>query len=404
MVFLAVMGPGLISAIADNDAGGVATYSILGAKYGYTILFFLLIITVLLAITQEMGARLTIVTGQGLGDLIREEYGIKISLLIFSLLVITNTGTTVANLAGLVAGYEIFGFPKLLTLFVTVVFIGLFISKGNYKINQRILLFAGFLYAVYIISAYFARVDWDLAFASLVTPRDVPLETGFIFGVMALLGTTVTPWGQFFISSFIRDKRITVDRLKYEKLEVFFGAFVTNFFSFFMIVVCAATLFIHNIEINSAADAALAIAPFAGAFASHLFAIGLIIASIMGAAIVPLTTAYVYAEFFGVEGGLDKSFTESKQFHLVFFSQLILASLFLLLPNFSLFRIVLYTQALNGALLPVLIYYLIRFCNDTERMGNHVNGKYYNYLSASFAVVILFASVFVIIGGLLGKI
>ena len=171
-----------------------------------------------------------------------------------------------------------------------------------------------------------------------------------------------------------------------------------------MIVVCAATLFIHNIEINSAADAALAIAPFAGAFASHLFAIGLIIASIMGAAIVPLTTAYVYAEFFGVEGGLDKSFTESKQFHLVFFSQLILASLFLLLPNFSLFRIVLYTQALNGALLPVLIYYLIRFCNDTERMGNHVNGKYYNYLSASFAVVILFASVFVIIGGLLGKI
>lgn len=402
MVFFAVMGPGIIAAIADNDASGVATYSILGAKYGYSILFFLLIITVLLAITQEMGARLSIVTGQGLGDLIREEYGIKISILIFILLMVANLGTTIANYAGLVAGFSIFGLPIIPSLIITTILIGFFISKGNYKVNQRIFLTAGLLYVVYIFSAVLAKPNWNLATTSLFLPKNIPIKIDFVFGMMALLGTTVTPWGQFFISSFIRDKKITVNHLRYEKLEVFFGAFITNFFSFFMVVACAATLFMHKIQIKNAADAALAIMPFAGAFASHFFGIGLIIASFMGAVIVPLTTAYAFAEFFGVEGSLDKSFTESKQFHLIFFAQIVIAFIIVLIPRFSLFKIVLYTQSLNGALLPVIIYFLLRFCNDSERMGRYINNKLFNYLSVFFSVIIVIASLTIAVSGIFG--
>ena len=404
LVFLAIAGPGMISAIADNDAGGVATYSILGSKFGYSILFLLLLITVLLAITQEIGARLSVVTGQGLGDLIRENYGIRVSIVVFTLLSITNIGTTVANFAGLKAGLSLFHVPHLPYLIGFVVLCVLFIYRGSFETNQKIFLTAGLFYFTYVLSALLSRPDWSLAAKSLLLPTNIPLSFEYLFGGLALLGTTVTPWGQFFISSFIRDKHLTIDKLKYAKIEVYFGAFVTDFFSFFMIVAVAATLFKHGIEIQSASDAALAIRPFAGEFASYLFAGGLITASFMGAVIVPLTTAYAFSEFFGYEGSLDLPFNQSRNFYILFLIQLLLAFFIVLLPGVSLFKIVLFTQSLNGVLLPVILYFLLKFANDKELMGKHTNNKFYNFFTIISIIIIVLSSILVTVGAILGKI
>lgn len=404
LILLSVFGPGLITAIADNDAGGVATYSVLGSKFGYSMLFLLLLITVLLAITQEIGARLTIVTGQGLSDLIREYYGVRVSLVIFTLLFIANIGTTIANMAGLKAGLALFHVPQIPFLIAFIILMILFIYKGSYKVNQKLFLTAGLLYITYVISAILAKPDWALATKSLFVPTNITPSFEFLFGSIALLGTTVTPWGQFFISSFIRDKNLTIDKLRYSRFEVYVGAFVTDFFSFFMIVAVAATLHSHGIVINSAEDAALAIIPFAGQFASILFGAGLITASFMGAIIVPLTTAYAFSEFFGVEGSLDLPFNQSKFFYSIFIIQILIAFGMVLLPSVSLFKIVLFTQSLNGVLLPVIIYFLLKFANDNELMGKHVNGRFYNVFTSIFSGIIVIASIVMVIGALLGKI
>jgi len=403
IIFFAVFGPGVIAAIADNDAGGVATYSILASKFGYSILFLLVGVTILLAITQEIGARLSIVSGRGLGDLIREYFGVRVSLVVFALLLIANLGTIVANFAGLSAALRLLHLPVLPGLIAMTGLIILFVIQGNYQTNQKIFLFAGFLYIVYIFSAVLAKPDWNEAVISLVVPRNIPLTFDFLLGSIALLGTTVTPWGQFFISSFVRDKKLTVDKLKYEKLEVFFGAFITDLFSFFMVVAVAATLYRNGIVIEKAEDAALAIVPFAGEFASYLFAGGLLVASFMGVVIVCLTTAYAFAEFFGYEGSLDLPYQEGKQFHTVFLFQIIIALLLVLIPNVSLFQIVLFTQSLNGVLLPIIIYFLLRFSNDKELMGKHTNSAFYNIFSTTSAVIIIIASLVILVGGLMGK-
>ncbi len=404
LIFLAVLGPGIITAMADNDAGGVATYSIVGAKFGYSMLFLLLLITVLLAITQEIGARIAIVTTKGLGDLIREYYGIRISLVVFLLLFIANMGSIIANFAGLTAGLSLFNLPKIPFLLLFIFFMILFVSKGNYQTNQKIFLGSAFLYIAYIFSAVLARPDWNEALKNLALPIGIKFNSEYIFTAIALLGTTITPWGQFFVHSFIIDKKITVNKLKYEQAEVFFGAFLTDFFSFFMIVAVASTLFIHNIPIHGAAEAALAIKPFAGQLAFALFAIGLINASYMGAVIISLTTAYAFSEFFGTEGSLDAPINRSKLFYGIFSIQILIAFLIILIPRVSLFKIVLYTQGLNGILLPVIIFFLIKFANDQSLMGKYTNNKFYNYFAILSSIIIVLASVFVIVSGMLGRI
>lgn len=404
LVFLGVLGPGLIAAVADNDAGGVATYSLLASKYGYSILFLLLIITILLAVTQEMGARLTLVSGKGLGDLIREQYGVKVAVAIFVGLFIANLGSTAANIAGLMAGLSLLHLPLLPGLFFFLILIIFFISVGSYHTNQKIFLGASLLYIAYIFSALLAKPNWAEAFKNLVVPINMRFTTDYLFGAIALLGTTVTPWGQFFISSFINDKKLTAEKLKYEQLEIYIGAFITNFFAFFMIVAVAATLYKNGVVIKGAADAALAIVPFAGAFAGFLFGLGLLVASFMGAIIIPLTTAYAFSEFFGVEGSLDLPFTKSKSFYTLFLVQILISVSFVFIPYFSLFKIVLYTQSLNGILLPVIIYYLLRFTNNHEIVGRHTNNRFYNYFATGSAVVIVAASVLVVVGGVLGRV
>ncbi len=398
LIFLAVFGPATITAMADNDAAGVATYSLAGAKYGYSILFVLFLVTILLAITQEMGVRIALVSGKGLGDIIRERYGVKISVFVFIGLMIANLGTIIANFSAIKITSTMFNIPTLPFIIFVVIISFIFVWKGNYKTNQNIFLVSALFYVCYIISAFKANPDWEKAVSSVVIPTNVRITKDFLFASIAVLGTTITPWGQFFVHSFVLDKKLSPDKLKYEQVETFFGAFLTNFFSFFMIVATAATLFVYKIPLISGEQAAIAIEPFAGKLASILFALGIMNAGFMGIVIVSLSTAYAFSEFFGYEGSLDAPFEKGKSFYILFLFQLIVAALIVMIPGISLFKIVFYTQSLNGALLPVMFFFLLKASNSPELMGRYVNKKWYNYFVIIASIIIIIASLTTILG------
>lgn len=402
LLFLAVFGPATIAAIADNDAAGVATYSLAGAKFGYSILFVLLFVTLLLAVTQEMGVRIGAITGKGLGDIIRERYGVVVALIVFLLLLFANIGTLVADFAALKVVTHLFGLPTIPIIVIVILISYLLISKGSYKTNQRIFLFGTILYISYIISAFKANPDWNKAIFNLVIPTGIKFTKEYIFAAIAVLGTTITPWGQFFINSYIVDKKIQPDKLKYSQLETYFGAFLTDFFSFFMIVATAATLYTHGISLLSGEQAALAIKPFAGEMASTLFGFGLLTAAIMGITIISLSTAYAFSEFFGFVGSLDAPYERGKLFYGLFLFQLITAAFIVFLPFVSLFSIVFFTQSLNAILLPLIFFFLLRITNNKELMGIYTNSKLYNYFVVISSGLIIFASVFVVISTISG--
>ena len=397
-LFLSVFGPATIAAISDNDAAGVATYSLAGAKFGYSILFILVPVTVLLAVTQEMGVRIALVTGKGLGDLIRERYGIRMTIIVFTVLMIANVGTVIANFAALKAALNMFNLP-ILPLFVIILLgIVLFVSKGDYKTNQRLFLLAVVLYFSYVISAFKSNVNWSQAILSMINPGVIQLNKEYIFASIAVLGTTITPWGQFFVNSFLIDKKLTSDKLKYSQLETYFGSILTDFFSFFMIVATAATLFSHGIKLESGEQAALAIKPFAGELASVLFGFGFINAALMGIIIISLTSAYAFSEFFGYTGSLDAPFEKGKIFYGIFILQLLVGAVVVILPFISIFQIVFFTQSFNGILLPFVFYFLLKFTNNRELMGSHINTKWYNIFAIISTIVIIFAALFVVLG------
>lgn len=401
LLFLAVFGPATITAISDNDAAGVATYSLAGAQFGYSILIILIPITLLLAVTQEMGVRIAVVTGKGLGDLIRERYGAVLSIFIFFILLVANLGTVVANFSALKATATMFHIPPIFLILGVVIFSFLFITKGSYKTNQRLFLFGIIFYFAYLFSAFNSRPDWGRATLNLFVPLDVTLSKEFIFAAIAVLGTTITPWGQFFVQSFIIDKHIQPDKLKFSQLETYFGAFLTDFFTFFMIVATAATLYTHGVALTSGEQAALAIKPFAGELASLLFGLGLFNAAIMGIVIISLTTAYAFSEFFGVTGSIDAPFERGKMFYGLFLFQLLAAAAIVLLPSVSLFAVVFYTQSLNALLLPMIFFFLLKFTNNKDLMGIHTNPKFYNYFAIAASVIIVCASSFVVVSTLL---
>ncbi|MBI4004566.1 divalent metal cation transporter, partial [Candidatus Roizmanbacteria bacterium] len=301
LILLAVLGPGMITAFADNDAGGVATYSVAAAKFGYQMLTALIPITVVLMITQEIGARIAIVTGKGLADLIRERFGIRISILVFFLLFIVNFGVVLQNIGGLKSALLLFGFDYRIFLPLLILFLFLFITTSSYVRIERFFLFLILFYIAYLASAILARPDWTIALQSLVIPRG-SVNFDYLYTAVAVLGTTITLWGQFFINSYVKDKKITPEKLKYERLEVYIGAILTDIVSFFIMVAVTATIFQNGLAIEGAADAALAVKPFAGELAGLLFGLGLLIAGFIGCAIVPLATAYAFSEFFGYEG------------------------------------------------------------------------------------------------------
>jgi Mn2+/Fe2+ NRAMP family transporter len=400
LVFLSSFGPATITAMADNDASGVATYAIAGAKLGYPILFALFWITILLAVTQEMGTRLSLVTQKGLGDLIRERKGIRVSIFIFVALVIANLGTITVNTAAIKETAEMFNLPSIPLILVTLALTFIIVVKGNYKVTQNIMLFACLFYLAYIFSAFKSNPDWALATSNLIWPHGVTFSPeylkNFIVIGLGVLGTTITPWGQFFISSFELDKHIDQAKLKYSQIETYWGAFLTDFFSFFMIVATAATLYANKIPLLNGNQAAIAIQPFAGKLAGTLFALGILNAGFMGIVIVGLSTTYAFTEFFGFSGSLDTSFKQSKYFYIVFLMQLIVAFVMVLFPFINLFKVAVASQILNAMTLPPIFYFLISFTNDKELMGEAANSKFQKWFAIVGTIIISLASVFAV--------
>jgi len=401
LLFISVFGPATITAMADNDAGGVATYSIAGATLGYPILFILIPVTILLAITQEMGMRLTIISRRGLADLIREKFGVRVSLFVFSCLLLANMGTLVTELSAVKTTSRLLNIPPVPAVILIVLISFLVITKGNYRLTQNIMLLTSLFYISYVISAIKARPDWGLAVSNLFFPHGVEFSKAYLRDYlligMGVLGTTITPWGQFFISSFAYDKKIEKGKVNFSTLETYWGAFLTDFFSFFMIVATAATLFIHHITLSSGEQAALAIKPFAGELAGQLFALGILNAGFMGLVVVSLSTAYAFAEFFGLSGSLDSSFRQSKTFYILYAAQLFVTTIISIFPGVTLFKLAVATQTLNAMMLPFVFYYLIKLTSDKQVMGEYSNNSFQKYFAIVSTILIVIASAFTLI-------
>jgi len=396
IIFFSVFGPATITAMADNDAGGVATYSVAGATLGYPVLFLLPILTLMLAVTQEMGMRLTLVTRRGLADLIREKFGIKVSMIIFAALLIANLGTLTAEISAFKTTGAMLNLPVIPFVLLVMIVLVLVVTRGNYKLTQGIMLISSLFYVAYIISAVRVKPDWGLALSNIVYPHGVEFTPAYLrsylFIGMGVLGTTITPWGQFFISSFAYDKKIEAGKIIYSQLETYVGAFLTDFFSFFMIVATAATLYVNKIPLASGEAAAMAIKPFAGEMAGTLFAVGILVAGFMGLIAVSLSTAYAFAEFFGLQGSLDSNYKQSKSFYTLIILQLVVALVIAMLPGISLFQIAIISQTINAVALPLVFYYLIKLTEDKTLMGEHKNNGFQKWFAIIGSVLIFIAS------------
>src|SRR5258708_6772924 len=392
LAMLAIIGPGIISGSVDNDAGGITTYSVAGAQFGHSLLWILFITTFSLAITQEVGARMGLVTGKGLASLIREKFGVRWTTFIMAILLIANIGTIAAEFAGIAASFEIFHISRLISIPIVTVVIYLIVTKWDFKKLEKIFLVASAFYLVYIISAILAHPDWSQAVKSLVIPA-VHLNKSYLLTLVAVVGTTITPWGQFFIQDYVVDKKLSKEDITIERGDVFFGSFITNVISFFIIVACAATLFVHGKTINEAKDAAIALQPLAGQFAGLLFAFGLLNASIFGAALVPVATSYVVSEAFGFESGLNFSFKEAPEFYGLFTFLLIIGALLVILPFVPLLTILFVSQAVNAVLLIPILIFLFILSNDKKLLNGYANGKVINIVLLVTIAVIAISSI-----------
>jgi NRAMP (natural resistance-associated macrophage protein)-like metal ion transporter len=396
---LSIIGPGLITVNAGNDAGGIATYASVGASYGYKMLWGLLIITFSLAVIQEMNARMAVVTGKGLSDLIREKFGVKWTFFAMLVLFIANFGVILGDFAGIAASMELFGISKYLSVPVIAILIWVLVTKGSYDKVEKVFLLFTFVFFGYIISAFLAKPDWENVFKSTFTPT-LSLKTGFLLTFIGMIGTTITPYMQFFLQSSIVDKKLSIKEYKYEKLDVYFGAFWGNAVSFFIIVCTAATLFKGGIIIDSAARAASALKPLAGEYAFILFGAGLLGASMLAAAVIPLSTSYAICEAFGWESGVDNSYKEAPAFFGIYTGLIVISSLLILIPGLSLMRIIIITQQIAGILSPIILTFMTLLVNDKLIMGNYVNTKVQNIISISTVVFIILLSIIMFISPL----
>ncbi|MFZ2189931.1 MAG: divalent metal cation transporter [Candidatus Magasanikiibacteriota bacterium] len=372
LFFLSVIGPGIIAANADNDAGGISTYSIVGAHFGLKMLWVLFLITFSLAVTQEMGVRIGLVTRQGLGGIIREKFGVKWTLFAMVTMLIANLGTITAEFAGIASSFEIGNISKYWSVPVCALAVWLILYKGSFKLTQKIFLIFSAFYIVYIVNGFLVGPDFGEATLSLFKPT-LEWSAPFLLTMIALIGTTITPWGQFFIQSYVVDKGLDIKHYKAEKVEVFLGAFITDIVSFFIIISTAYTLYKHGIHITDAKDAALALKPLAGQFSLILFAFGLFVASMLGAFILPTATAYAICEAFGWEYGFNKKWPEAKIFYSIILIGIIIPAILVLIPGLNLIKIMILSQDVNGILLPIILIFVLKIINDKKIMGEHVN-------------------------------
>jgi Mn2+/Fe2+ NRAMP family transporter len=397
LVLLAVVGPGIITANVDNDAGGITTYSVAGARYGYGLLWMLVLVALALIIVQEMSSRLGVVTGKGLADLIRESLGVRITAIIISILVFANLANTVSEFAGVAASMEIFGVSKYISVPLVAAGVWLLIIKANYKSAERIFLIASAIYLTYVASGILANPPWDEVTVAARTPTFF-MDSGYITIFITIIGTTIAPWMQFYQQSSIVDKGIKVGDYPYERLDVIIGSIFAVFVAAFITIACAATIFQNHLTIETAKDAALALGPLAGKYASTLFALGLLNASIFSAAILPLSTAYVVCEAFGWESGVGRELREAPIFFSVYTALIVLGAGIILLPMKSLIQVMMASQTLNGILLPVILVVMLSLINDKRLMGKYANGRFLNILSWIIVIaLIMLTSILVLV-------
>jgi NRAMP (natural resistance-associated macrophage protein)-like metal ion transporter len=396
LILLSVIGPGIITANVDNDAGGIATYSMAGAHFGYSLLWSLIPITIALVVIQEMSARMGAVTGKGLAELIRENYGVKITFWLMLCLFVTDLGNTAAEFAGWAASNEMFGVNKYISVPVGALLVWLLVVKGSYRIVEKVFLAICVVYLVYIPAAIFAKPDWsDVAFQTI--RPSFHFNTTYIVMLIGVVGTTIAPWMQFYIQSSIVEKGIRKEQYWASRIDVIFGCFMTDFVAFFIIVACGATLFKAGIRIDSAESAAKALAPLAGDHASLLFAIGLANASLFSASILPLATAYYICEGMGWEAGVSKTFKEAPQFMWLYTILIAIGALIVLIPKAPLISIMWISQVINGVMLPFVLIFMLFLINKTELMAEYTNSKVFNWIaSATVGIMIIMTGIFVV--------
>ncbi|MGO8720832.1 MAG: Nramp family divalent metal transporter [Acidobacteriaceae bacterium] len=396
VLFLAVLGPGIITANVDNDAGGIFTYSQAGAQFGYTLLWTMIPVTLALVVVQEMCARMGAVTGKGLSDLIREEFGLRITFIMMILLVIVNFGNVIAEFSGIAGSMQLFHISKYLSVPICAVLVWLLVVKGDYKGVEKIFLLASAFYIAYIGAGVLARPDWHIAVLSTVKlpARAAWHSSSYVYMTVGVIGATIAPWMQFYLQSSVVEKGIGVKQLGASQWDVIVGSFFTDIVAWFIIVACAATLYVHGMgAIQVPSDAAEAMKPLAGQYAFILFAAGLFNASLFAASILPLSTAYTVCEGMGFESGLDKSFREAPAFYWLYSLLIAAGAGVVLWPHFPLVKVTILSQVLNGVLLPVVMIFMLVLINKTELMGEHTNNRWFNWIAWGTAMIVIALSV-----------
>ncbi len=382
----AILGPGVITSNVDNDAGGIYTYSLAGARYGYTLLWVLVPVTVALVVVQEMCARMGTVTGKGLADLIREHFGLRLTFVVMMAVLVTNFGNAVAEFAGVASSFELFGISRYVSVPLGAAFVWWLVVFGSYKSVEKAFLIACLVYLAYPFSGLLAQPNWSAALEGSVLPR-MPLDVAGISMVVGIVGTTIAPWMQFYLQSSVVEKESKVSDYGQVRLDVIIGSIMAVVVAFFIVIACAATLHREGIhDVASAADAARALAPLAGRYASWLFAVGLANASLFAASILPLATAYSVCEGLGLEAGVDRSFGEAPEFYWLYTLLIVGSAGMILLPGAPLLRIILVSQILNGVLLPVILVFMLLLVNRESLMGRFTNGRVYD--AVAWATVI----------------
>jgi NRAMP (natural resistance-associated macrophage protein)-like metal ion transporter len=409
-MFFSIVGPGIITANADNDVGGITTYSIAGAQFGYSMLWLLIPITIALVVTQEMCARMGVVTGKGLADLIRENFGVRVTAIVLFLFVLGDLGNTAAEFAGVASSAPIFhqyvrlfndyGF-KFFLVAASAGFVFTMVTRGNYKIVERVFFVFCAIYLTYVVSAFFVRPPWGEIVSQTFLPH-FTANKAYLLTAIGVIGTTISPWMQFYIQAAVVEKGVRIKDYAYSRLDVISGAIFTDIIAYFIIVASAATIFVfnthvphgqHALAINDAGDVAAALQPLAGKYASLLFALGLLNAAIFTASILPLSTAYYVCEAFGWESGVDHRFSEAPIFYGLYLGLIVLAAGFVVIPGAPLLGVIFYSQVLNGALLPIVLVLMLLLINNKRIMGTYTNGLLFNAIAWATVLIVGFLTI-----------
>ena len=400
LLFLAIVGPGIITANADNDAGGITTYSLAGAQFGYALLWTLIPTTIALIVVQEMSARMGAITGKGLSDLIRENFGVRVTFFVLCGLLLADLGNTVAEFSGIAASGGVVGISKYFTVPLGAMFVWWIIVKGNYKAVEKYFLAACLFYFAYVFSGVMAHPPWHVVLKETVFPSGFSFKPSYLSMLIGVVGTTIAPWMQFYIQSAVVEKRIQPEQYKLSRWDVIVGCIFTDVIAFFIIAACAATIFKHGLVVNDAKDVALALEPLAGKWASFLFAFGLFNASLFTASILPLATAYYICEGMGWEAGIDKTFKEAPAFITLYTILILIGAGIVLIPKAPLLGIMFWSQVVNGALLPFVLIFMLILINKKRIMGTFVNGPTYNILAWGTTIIMIVLTLMLLVTSL----